>query len=278
MTENQPTSSSIFSTAWNDVSEEDAVYTRVSVSALLALLFGAVSFLVFLTPWLFFLSVLGILFSMASLVMIAGSDGGLTGRRVAILGLTLSVVSLIAVGMHWPTYHYAVRHEADRFFRIWFEQLAENNVPIAKGLTSFYWERGIPKDSETWWQEQYKNVYAHRSIHNYMDNRLVRVLLALGDTAKISYYRNLGVISGDDEDTVINVYAVTYPVTDGEQKGKMETFFIKMTGKRQFPSGDIKSAGWKLEGLPVLYVPEEYKATATTPSQGAATTQKSEPF
>ncbi len=253
MTDHQPTSSS-FSTSWNDASESDAVYTRVSVNALLALLFGVASFLVFMTPWLFFLGLIGMALGFVALLVIRKSEGSLTGGRVAALGLSLSIISLVAVGTLWPTYHYLVRKEADRFFQLWFQQLAEGNIPLAKGMTSVYWARGIPKDAETWWQEQYKDKYAHRDIHRYMENKLVRVLLALGKDAKVSYYKNLRVETDDGKDTVSSVYAVTYPAA-----GRTETFFVKMTGQRHLPGGDMPSAGWALLSEPDIFVPEEFK-------------------
>ena len=266
MTENQTRSSSFISTVWNDASEEDAAYTRFSITALLALFFGIGSFLIFMTPWLFVLSILGIFFAVLAIGTIRRSEGALTGYPVACAGLSLSLISLIAVTVLWPTYQYGVRVESDRFFRIWFQELADNNIPLAKGLTAMYWERRIPKDAESWWKEQYDDSFAHKSIHTYTDNKLIRVLLALGNKAKVTYYKTLSVVTEDDKDVVVAVYAVTYPV----EEGKSETFFVKMKGKREFPKGDVKSAGWALDGLPEFYVPEEFKTSAKTPSQGAA--------
>lgn len=275
MTENQPnptTPSSIFSTTWNDASEEDVAYTRFSISALLALFAGLLSFLIFFTPWFFFLSLLGVIFAMVAVVVIRRSEGAVTGFSTACVGLSLSIISLVAVAVLWPCYQYGVRKEADRFFRIWFQELAKENIPLAKGLTALYWERRIPKetDVEKWWQEQYKEKFAHKSIHAYTDNKLIRVLLALKNEAKVTYYKTLSVVSDDGKDTVVAVYAVTYPVEGGERKGQSETFFVKMKGRREFPKGDVKSAGWTLDGLPTFHVPEEFKNQAVTPSQGAA--------
>ncbi|MDR3198257.1 MAG: hypothetical protein LBU34_10365 [Planctomycetaceae bacterium] len=265
MTGNQ----SLFSTTWNDASEEDALYTRLSIPALLAAIFGAASFLVFMTPWFFFLSVLGILFAFIAISTIGKAEGGLTGLRFAQFGLCSSIVSLTAVVVLWPSYQYGVRVEADRFFRIWFDALQHNNIPLAKGLTSPYWERPASDKPEEWWKNQYENNFLHKSVHSYMENKLIRVLLALGGKAKVSYYKTLSVTTGEDKDTVVAVYAVNFPNDNGET----ETFFVRMTGKRSFPNGDIKSAGWALEGFPAVTVPDELKSIAQASKNGTAETQ-----
>jgi hypothetical protein len=256
MTENQ----SLFSSTWNNASEEDVLYTRLSIPALLAAVFGVTSFLVFITSWFFFLSVFGILFSFIAIWSIHKAEGSLTGLRFAQFGLCSSIVSLTAVAILWPTYQYGVRLEADRFFRIWFEALRNDNIPLAKGLMSPYWERSASDKPEEWWKKQYENNFLHKSIHTYTENKLIRVLLALGDKAKVSYYKTLSVTTGNEKDMVVTLYAISFP----NDNGKTETFFVKMIGKRSFPSGDIKSAGWALERIPTLVVPDELKTIVPT--------------
>ncbi|MDR0704115.1 MAG: hypothetical protein LBF88_03925 [Planctomycetaceae bacterium] len=254
MTENQ----SLFSSTWNNASEEDVSYTRFSILALLAAILGVASFLIFITPWFFFLNAFGILLSFLAIRSICKAEGGLTGLQFAQFGLCGSIVSLTAVAILLPAYQYGVRVEADRFFRIWFDALQNNNIPLAKELTSPYWTRPATDKPEEWWKKQYENKFSHKSIHSYTEDKLIRVLLALGDKAKISYYKTLLVMTGGETDTVVTLYAVSFP----NDNGKTETFFVKMIGKRSFPSGDVKSAGWALGGIPTLVVPDELKTTA----------------
>jgi hypothetical protein len=88
----------------------------------------------------------------------------------------------------------------------------------------------------------------------------MRVLMALGDKAKVSYYKTLFLTSERASDTIILVYAVTFPVESGET----ETFFVKIGGKREFPSEttNFTAAGWQLSGAPAFYLPEEFKKNA----------------
>ena len=96
--------------------------------------------------------------------------------------------------------------------------------------------------------------------------------MALGSTAKATYYKTLECYSDESKDHVTAVYAVTYPGADQ----KPETFFVKMKGVRRFPRGDVKSAGWELEGSPVLFVPEEFFAKVSPSSFPALTEEKEE--
>lgn len=262
MPEPSTSSNSLFSKTWNDADEEVGVYSRLSIPALLSFLFAAASFLVFFSIWFFFLSLLGIALALVAIVTIRRSEGGLTGLALAQLGLCLSIVSLVAVSVLWPSYHYGVRREADHFFRIWFEALREDNIPQAKGLQSYYWGRPQHEDREKWWHSQYENKFSHRDIHNYVENDLLRVLLALGSKAEVSRYQFLSTVSQDSKDAVVAVYAVTYPTEDG----KTETFFVKMSGEREYPTGDATSAGWRLSRMPEFYLPPEFQEAAKTPA------------
>jgi hypothetical protein len=247
------TMDSLFSTNWNDASEEDVSYTRLSVFAAIAVVLGLASFLIFLSPYFVFLNVLGIVFALTAVVFIARSERTLTGLRIAQTGLCCSIVSFVAVASLWTVYPIGVQREADQFFRIWFDAAAKNNVPLMKELNSNYWERPDTQDAEKWWKKQYEDRYAHKSIHDFTSDPLVRVLLALGDKAKVTYYKTLLNTTFGDKDYVENVYAVTYPAKDG----KYETFFVKIKGERAFPSGDVKSAGWALSSKPSLTSGEE---------------------
>ncbi|GHT34514.1 hypothetical protein FACS189427_01970 [Planctomycetales bacterium] len=249
---------SIFdNTAWNKADEE-ASYTRLSVLAVLAFIFGLLSFLDFFSFWFAFIGVAGIVLSFAAVWNINRSEGALTGLSFAQLGLACSIISFTAVLVLWPAYHYGIRKEADRFFRLWFQIYTDNSIPVEKkiplamGMNSLYWSRPIMDDLEKWWTTQYDNKFAHHAVHQHLDNKLVRVMLELKNKAEVSYYKTLSVNTTDEKDTVETVYAVTFPADNGEKK----TFFLKMTGERRFPSGDVKSAGWTLAKMPEIFTPE----------------------
>jgi len=255
--ENEMSSDSIFKTSWNDASEVEASYTRLCVPALLSVFFGLGTFLVYLTPWFFFLGVIAILLSFVALWMIRSADGTLTGTPLAYVGLCSAVVALVSIFLFWQTYQYGIRREADQFFHLWFAAVQRGDIPQAKEYQSIYAQRSKADDAEKWWKAQYENKYAHHAIHRYVENKLIRVLTALGDQATVSLYKTLSVHSEQESDSVASVYAVTFPAESGET----ETFFVRIYGKRLYPSNssDFKAAGWRIEGTPAFYLPDEFK-------------------
>jgi hypothetical protein len=190
--------------------------------------------------------------------MIRNGEGTLTGTSLAYFGICGGVIALVSIAVFWSAYQYGVRREADQFFRLWFATVQEGNIPQAKEFLSIYSQRSRAASAEEWWEAQYENRYAHRSVHQYVEDKLVRVLMALGDTAQVSYYKTLSVVSQREHDTVVSVYAITYPT----EFGVTETFFVRIGGRRTFPDqADFKAAGWRLEFAPELHLPEEFRKT-----------------
>ena len=241
------------------MSEGEGTYTRLSVPALLAAFFGLGAFLVYFSPWFFFLGILAVLLGIVALWAIHNGEGTLVGRPLAYFGVCGGIVALASVTVFWQVYQEGVRKEADQFFRLWFAAVQQGieGIPQAKNLQAIYAHRSISASAEEWWIKQYEGEHAHRAIHQYVENNLVRTMMALGDKAKVSYYKTLSVDSDRESDMVLSVYAVTFPT---ESNGT-ETFFVKIGGKRIFPSGtpDFKAAGWRIEITPEFYLPDEFR-------------------
>ena len=247
----------IIKTSWNDASETEANYTRLCVSALLTFLFGLSAFLVHFSLWFFFLGVVAIILGLCALWSIRNSEGTLTGASLAYVGVCCGLIALVSVAVFWSSYQYGIRREADQFFRLWFDAALQGDVPRTKELLAIYSHRSRAASAEEWWQTQYDNRFAHHAIHQHVENKLIRVLMALGKEANVSYYKTLNVVSERDSDTVVSVYAVTFPAASGVT----ETFFVNIIGKRIYPQDlpDFKAAGWRLASTPTFYFPEEFK-------------------
>ena len=246
---------SIFKTTWNDVSEGDSSYSRPSVSAVLSAILGLGTFWVYFTPGFFFLGVIAILLSLFALWTIHSAEGGLSGTIFAYIGLCSAVIALVSIAVFWSAYQYGVRCEADQFCRLWFAAVQQGDIPQAKEYKAIYSHRSKAANAEEWWKAQYEDKYAHRAVHQYVEDKLVRTLMTLGDKATVSYYKTLSINSEREADDVVLIYAVTFP---GES-GKTETFFVNVSSKRLYPSGtNFTGAGWRLEGTPAFYLPEEF--------------------
>ena len=250
-------SDSFFKTNWHDTSETEYSYTRLCVSALISAFFGLGTFLVYFTPWFFFLGVFAVLFGIFALWAIRNAEGILTGTSLAYFGLCSTVVALVSIIVFWASYQYGVRREADQFFRLWFVAVQQGNIPRAKEYQTLYAHRSKATDAEEWWNKQYEDNNNHRDVHQYVENKLIRALMSLGDKAKISYYKTLDVVSESEVDAVVSVYAVSFLT----ESGKTKTFFVRIAGNRRYPaaSTNFKAAGWYLADMPTFYLPEEFK-------------------
>ena len=250
-------SDSIFTAHWNDASEMENSYTRLCVSALVSACFGLGTFLVYFTPWFFFLGVVAILLSLFALWAIHNAEGLLTGTSLAYFGLGSAIIALVSVSVFWATYQYGVRREADQFFRLWFASVQQGDIPQSKEYRSIYSHRSKAANADEWWKTQYEDKYKHKAVHQYVEDKLIRVLLALGDKAKVSYYKTIGVYSEREWDTVALVYAVSFPT----EWNTTETFFVRIGGKRMYPSKstNFRAAGWRIDGEPAFYLPDEFK-------------------
>ncbi|MDR3111333.1 MAG: hypothetical protein LBU65_16815 [Planctomycetaceae bacterium] len=259
-TESPSQPESLFSSSWNDTDTADIAgeYRQVSIIAIIAFIFGLLSFLISLTVWLVPLGVVGIIISLIAIFRIRNSDGLLAGSWFAQLGLCFCVITTVAMSVYMPYYQYRVRCEADLFFRSWFDTVCGENLPVALNYTSPFWNRKPdPHDTIDWWTKLPENKGLHNAMQNFVKNKLVRTLMALGDNAAISYYATERVYTAPDSDTVTIVYAVTFKPEDSQSP---ETFFVRMTGKRTINSADHKTVGWNLESIPNdVFVPEEFK-------------------
>ena len=256
-------SDSIFNTSWNDVSEGEVFHTRLSVSALVSAILGLGTFLIYISLWFFFLGVIAILLSLAALWIIRNSEGIVTGTAFAYIGLCSAIVALVSIGVFWSAYQYGIRKEADQFFRLWFVAALQGDIPRIMEYQSIYANRSRAADAEEWWKTQYENSFSHRTVYRFVkyeegEPNLVRVLMALGDNATVTYFKTSSVVSEEEADIVTSVYAVTFTAESGET----ETFFVRISGRRSYPRDlpDFKTAGWQIVGTPAFYLPDEFQS------------------
>ena len=255
-------SDSIFKTSWNDASEGDIAYSRPSVAALLAALFGLSTFLVHISHWFFFLGIIALVLCFVAFWNIRNSEGLLTGKVFAYIGLCAAVVALVSVSVFWPVYQHGVRQEADQFFRLWFAAVKTGDIPRAMEYRSLYPFRSRAATADEWWQTQYSDRFSHREVHRYVEDELIRVLMALGNETyrtRITFHRTADIISAVESDTVTSIYAITFYRAE---LGTDETFFVRISGRRSFPRGlpEFTTAGWQIDNEmpPTFYFPEEF--------------------
>jgi hypothetical protein len=214
-------------------------YRPLSALAVTALVLGLLSLTAWIEPFLVFLGIIGAVVGAAALWQIAQNTPEMLGRKAAIIGLFLSVFSLVCVSSNWFTHRTLVRNEAKHFARHWFELLQSDQPDKAFDMTrdSTIKPEPLMIDGD---MTMPPGGPPEPPDEVYLRCADVRTLLALGDRAQVRYYQteSQGPKSGGDE--VTQVYAVTY-----DKGGQKTTFFVRLEMER-LVNEETGTAYWQI--------------------------------
>ncbi|MCR4414696.1 MAG: hypothetical protein NUV77_19955 [Thermoguttaceae bacterium] len=219
---------------------DETSYRAVSASAVAALLLGLASPAALFGPPLWFIPVAALALSLIALRAIAAEPSTVIGRKAALIGLALSLVIGIACPVDWLVYRWQIRREAERFGLQWFEFLRNNEPHKAFQLTSAPNDRAPLDDSL--WQTYYEGSDSRRFLEEFINRKMTRALLALGEDAKVRYYDTEEQESSKTEDSVTQTFAVSY-TPPGESTPT--TFFVSLRMLRTQPK-DSDRAFWQI--------------------------------
>ena len=144
---------------------------------------------------------------------------------------------MAAAPTDWLVHRWRVRNEAGEFAALWFRFLTEDEPQKAYQLTLPPAARQ-PLDYRLW--AVYRDTpHLRQGLENYVKVPLVRTLLALGPKARVRFYQTAGQTGADQEDTVEQIYAVTY-----EEEGEQKSFLVAVQMARtKLADG---TAGWRI--------------------------------
>jgi hypothetical protein len=216
---------------------ELAEYRPLAGQAVLALIFGLLAPLAMIDVMLWAIPALGVILGWWALRRIKKNAPGMTGRKMALTGLALSLMFLVAAPGDWLAYRSMIRDEAQQFSALWFKYLNQEEPQKAHQLTMTPQARQTLDDRL--WAYYRNNPKAHQDLENYAKLPLVRTLLALGPKAQVRFYQTAGQVRDNDNDQVEQLYAVTY-----EEDNERKTFFVLVRmARRKLTSG---GAGWRI--------------------------------
>lgn len=244
---------------WNDAetSEDEIRYASWSVSAILSLVFGTLSFLIFVNLWCGFFGVFAIILSLFSLRAIARADGGLIGRRAALAGIGLAISSVVAVSVFWQGYIYFLRQDADQFCRLWLSSAQRDDIPLMMGMTLPHWDRVDLSDRAAWWEALSRPEEAEtlRAVEKHQENKVFLRLKSFSDM-EITLFRAEPIVYETHQTLVPIIYAVTN--SDAEKSSAPQTSLIRLVAVQQRGIAHGKKvSGWSLQApLPELFWPE----------------------
>lgn len=203
------------------VEDESGRYQRISGLAVFGLLVGALSALALEHLAFLFVPMIAIAINWRALGKIRDLAPHLSGRRLALAGLAMSLIFGIS-GLLIPAVQFrADRYQALQVARGWFEALRDNRPDVAHQWTLARWLRVKEGD---YVPSHYANHSGKKAMSRFLTQPTVRALLNLGKQARVSYYANLDRSAEDQKRTVVDAYAVTVL-----QRGERVSFLLKLT-------------------------------------------------
>ncbi len=229
-------------------------YQALSGWAVAALILGLLGPFALVNVWLTLIPLLGVVAAAVALVRVAMLAPALTGRKVALAGLFLSILFTSAAAADRIAYWRAVDLEARRFAEAWFAFLSVEQPhkahqltlapryrqPLDDKLPEFY------REGEPW----------HDELQSYVEQPVVRKLLALGERARVRYD---GTEAHGSDTRFVGVrqrFSVTYHDADHGRR----TFFVSL-GMQRLPL-EQGEAAWRLVNA------EEVEPEAAAPPVG----------
>lgn len=216
---------------------ELAAYHPLAGQAVVGLIFGLLSPLALIDPGLWIFPALGVVFGVWALRRIEKNAPELTGRGMAVVGLTLSLLLASAAPADWLVYRKKLREEAREFSAEWFRCLAHDAPHRAYQFT-------LPPSARRLGESNLWSVYRdsprlRQHLESYVTTPLVRTLLALGPRAQVRFYDTVSQNTFNGNDQVEQLYAVTF-----EEAGEKKSFFVDVHTERI--RLDTGVSGWRI--------------------------------
>ncbi|HUY36764.1 MAG TPA: DUF4190 domain-containing protein [Pirellulales bacterium] len=211
-------------------------YRPLSNMAVAGFLFGLASILILSDLKFAFIPILGLAFSALALRRIAALANAVAGRRLALAGLTLSLLFGLAAPTRVAMLRWQMRSESRRFAQQWFDALKRRQPDLAYQMEMAGAFRSTPEATG----ERSLNPMARQMFVKFLDRPVVQALLTLGERANVRYYQQLSLVDTAGQYGIKDVYAVT--VDDG---GERTTFFIDLGMERTENLADL-TWGWHI--------------------------------
>jgi hypothetical protein len=206
-----------------DSPKDDAVqYRPVSGLAVVGFLAGLLCSVGLVSPLMWPLAPLGIVLSAAALWRIAARAPALIGRKLAMIGLALSITFTVAFPADWVVHRWLIRRSARQFAQRWLDAIRAGDAAHAHQLMLQSQYRELNDDQlldfyrkGPRWQQELKTM---------AETPAVRALLALGPKARVRYYDVSDEAEFEARQWMRLYYAVTF-----EDEVDLKTFFIAIS-------------------------------------------------
>ena len=215
-------------------------YQPVERLAIVGLIVGLLSPIAMLAPVLWFVPILGLLTSLMALANIRRE--GRLGRTVALVGLALSTLFIVVPVSRILSTQLLLARQARPVAEQFLEYLRQRSPQKAIMLNRAPDYRR-PLDEGLWLFFRADDD-ARSELQQFVTRPPVRMLLALGERARVRFYRTATVASEGDLAQVDYWYSVTFDDEDGRKK----TYFIGLLLERK-PTTNPDINPWRVKDL-----------------------------
>lgn len=210
-------------------------YQALSALALGALVIGIVSPVAWITPVLWIVPGLGVLLALIAMRAIARNADQLTGRKLAVGGLVLSLLFGSAAISQSLSRTWWLRGEAQQVVQIWFELLSKDEPAQAHRWMTTPQKRHA--DDDSLWSYYRNTADARAALESFVQEPATRFLLAHGSESKFRYWMSEGLGPAHDGADMVRLY---YAVTR-KTGGVDETFFLRFALRRDLGNPQLEA-------------------------------------
>jgi hypothetical protein len=206
-----------------------ANYRALPGQAVIGLLLGLLSPLALIDPLLWSVPLLGIFVSVWALRRIKKNPSAIAGRKRALCGLTLALLSLAAAPTDRIAYRRIVQHQATQVADTWFRFLQQERPQAAAAMVDLPPVSSRPPAPG---QDAAQPV----EVDRFAMTPVAKVLLQMGPRAQVRFFRPVAQERQGHVNTVDLMYAVTY-----DDAGERKSFFVIVKlQRRELSSGEFE--------------------------------------
>ena len=212
-------------------------YRSVCGLAIVGLLFGLLSPLALIDPAGWLVPLVAIIICWTAILRIRRHYTIMIGRKAAICGLVIAVLSGTTAVSQWFSHRSFVERQAREVATAWFALLADDQ-PLKAHQLNLIPAKRKPLDGDL------LGVYQHgpksrEDLDEFLKKPLVRTILALGKKADIRFYMCEGMWGPLGKENVKEIYSISFD----DENGKRKTFFASVL-LRRFPPKQHNEINW----------------------------------
>lgn len=242
---------SIFDSEWQNADQTavDEVGVRIASTAVITLVCGVGALAAFVAPTFIFLAWITLGLAAVSLALISRSEKTLGGKRLVLIGIFLALLPLVALPISNYIYFHHVVKQGREFAALVLHAAQKGETTALYQLKTPCSLRKEVRSEQSYWRETLSGLdpEQHATLHSdFLSHPLLLTLAALGDDAKISFYKPGPLVQENEYTEILPlIYTATYTNAQGNNES---FFFVIGLYRSRDPKEKMAMWSWKSFG------------------------------